>query len=64
MSALSPWRAHRGDHGCGDAGKGGLACLLKTGLDDNLLAPGAASRQRARPHKGGALGRCRTMMTS
>ena len=44
--ALSPWSAYRGDHGCGDASKGHLARLLESGVNDDLLAAGAASRQR------------------
>ena len=51
-SVVSPWSAYRGDHGCGDAGKSRLACLLETGLDNDLLATGAASRQRKHLVKG------------
>ena len=63
-SALSPWSAHRGDHGCGDAGEGCLARLLETGLDDDLLASGAAGRQRAPPRQTrGGSGRSRCVLS-
>ena len=49
VSPVLSWSPHRGDHGCCDAGKGRLARLLETGLDDDLLARGAAGRQRRGP---------------